>query len=125
MSIVAMILAFVILVLGAFVRAGGASLVRTSRADALHDAAEGDRRAERVATLLEDRPILQPALGAVVSILILTAAVPAAWALTDFLSGWALLAGLIGLTVIVVLVGELLPGAWGRARPRKLAYGLS
>ena len=40
-----------VLLVAAALRAGGASLVRTPRADALHDAAEGNDRAAVVASL--------------------------------------------------------------------------
>ncbi|RPI24017.1 MAG: hypothetical protein EHM57_03230 [Actinobacteria bacterium] len=51
------------LVINFIMRAAGASLIRTPRADALHDAAEGDRNARIVAGLLEDRAAIQPALN--------------------------------------------------------------
>ncbi|MEE8330250.1 MAG: hemolysin family protein [Acidimicrobiia bacterium] len=114
--------ALVILALAAALRAGGASLVRTPRADALHDAADGDKRAERAAALLDQRPTLQPALGTVHSALLTVAAVAAAWALTRLLSGWPLAAGLATLAVVLVSFGDVLPREWGRGRPRVLAY---
>lgn len=114
--------ALVILAVAAALRAGGASLVRTPRADALHDAADGNRRAEKAAALLDQRPTLQPALGMVHSALLTAAAVAAAWALTRLLSGWALAAGLATLAVVLVSFGDLLPREWGRGRPRVLAY---
>ncbi len=114
--------ALVILALAAALRAGGASLVRTPRADALHDAADGDKRAEKAAALLDQRPTLQPALGMVHSALLTVAAVAAAWALTRLLSGWPLAAGLATLAVVLVSFGDVLPREWGRGRPRVLAY---
>jgi CBS domain containing-hemolysin-like protein len=121
----ALVLSLLLLVLGAVIRAAGASVVRTSRADALHDAVEGDHRAARIGELLEDRAMIQPAIGTITSVLLVAAAVPAAWALTQQLSGPLLLAGLIGLGIALVLIGDLLPRAWGRARPRRLAYRFS
>jgi CBS domain containing-hemolysin-like protein len=118
-------IAFVLVALAAAVRAGGASLVRSSRADALRDAAGGDARAGRVAALLEDRLHLQPALGAVHSTLLVAAAVPATWALTAIFSGFALLGALVVLAVGMALAADLLPRSWGRARPRRPAYALS
>jgi CBS domain containing-hemolysin-like protein len=121
----ALLLSLALLVLGAVIRAAGASVVRTSRADALHDAAEGDPRAARIGEVLENRSMVQPAVGTVASVLLVAAAVPAAWALTQQLSGPPLLAGLIGLGIALVLIGDLLPRAWGRSHPRRLAYRYS
>lgn len=125
MKLFALLLSLALLILGALIRAAGASVVRTSRADALHDAAEGDSRAARIGEVLEDRTMIQPALGTVTTVLLVSAAVPAAWALTQQLSGAALLAGLFGLGLALVLVGDLLPRSWGRAHPRRLAYRFS
>ena len=80
----------VVLFLTAIVHAAGATLVRTPRADALHDAGEGDARAGVVADLLEDRLRIQPALGTVVTTLLILAVIPASWALSRLLSGWQL-----------------------------------
>ncbi|MGI9649486.1 MAG: hemolysin family protein [Acidimicrobiia bacterium] len=125
MKLFALLLSLALLILGALIRAAGASVVRTSRADALHDAAEGDQRAARIAEVLEDRTIIQPALGTVTTVLLVSASVPAAWALTQQLSGAALLAGLVGLGLALVLIGDLIPRSWGRAHPRRLAYRFS
>ena len=125
MKLFALLLALALLVLVAVIRAAGASLVRTSRADALHDAAEGDTRAARVAAVLDDRAIVQPAIGTVTTVLLVAAAVPAAWALTQQLSGLVLLAGLAALGLALVLFGDLLPRSWGRAHPGRLAYRFS
>lgn len=114
-----------VLIIAGLLRAGGASLVRTPRADAARDFAEGDTRAGVVAGLLDDRPRLQPALGAALTVLMVVAAMPAAWALTRTLDGWGLVASLVVLSVVLVLGGDLLPRVLGRDRPRRLAYRLS
>lgn len=114
-----------LLVIIGLLRAAGASLVRTPRADAIRDAAEGDARAEAVSQLLDERARLQPALGMTLTALMVVAVVPAAWALTRRLDGWALLVGLVVLSITLVLAGDLLPRAVGRKRPRVLAYRLS
>lgn len=125
MKLFALLLSLALLILGALIRAAGASVVRTSRADALHDAADGDQRAARIAEVLEDRTLIQPALGTVTTVLLVSAAVPASWALTQQLSGVALLLGLVGLGLALVLIGDLIPRSWGRAHPRRLAYRFS
>ena len=114
-----------VLILASALRAAGASLVRTPRADALHDAAEGSKQAAVVATLLEDRGRIQPSISVVHSALLVTAALPATWALSGRLSGGQLVVGLVLVGGAIVLVGDLLPRTFGRERPRQMAYRLS
>jgi CBS domain containing-hemolysin-like protein len=121
-TVLALSLSLVLLVLAAALRFAGASLVWTPRAEALRDAAEGDRRAATAATLLEDRASLQPSLGVVHAAVLVAAAIPATWAVAALVSGWGLLFSLIGLGVLLVLVGDTLPRSWGRSRPRQPAY---
>jgi putative hemolysin len=122
MTTVALVVSGVLLLMTAIIRAAGASLVRTPRADALRDATEGDPRAEVVAELLEDRPQLQPALGIFAAGLLVLAAIPATWALSRLLEGMALFWALVLLGVILVLLGDVVPRSLGRNRPRRLAY---
>ena len=65
MTALALSLSLLLLIIAAALRAGGASLVSTPRADALHDAAEGIDRAATVAEILDDRTRIQPAIGVV------------------------------------------------------------
>ncbi|HSG79534.1 MAG TPA: CBS domain-containing protein, partial [Acidimicrobiia bacterium] len=125
MTVVALAVSLVLASFAAALRFGGASLVRTPRADALHDAAEGERGAERVARLLEDRPAIQPSLGLIHAAALVAAAIPAAWALTALASGWVLLGGMVGLGIVLVLACDSLPRSFGRARPRRPAYRLA
>lgn len=122
MTALALVVSGLLTSAAAVLRFGGASLVRTPRADALHDAMEGRLGAERVAELLEDRTALQPSLGMVNAALLVAAAVPGSWALAALLSGWALLGALVGLGVVLVFLGDLLPRSLGRARPGAPAY---
>jgi putative hemolysin len=121
----ALVLAGLLALVGAALRLGGASLVRTPRALALRDAAEGRRGAARAADLLEDRAALQPALGVAHAVLLVAAAIPAAWALSALLSGWGLALSLVGAGLVLVLAGDILPRSMGRSRPRLPAYYLS
>jgi len=109
-------------VIAGFIRASGASLVRTSRLDALRDATEGDRRAAVVAELLEDRPRLQPSLAIFHVLLLVIASLLAGWAATSLWAGAALVGVLVLIGVSVMLFGDLIPRSIGRARPRSLAY---
>ena len=125
MIVAAWAFSIVMLVVVGLLRAAGASLVRTPRADAARDAAEGNARAAKVAELLDDRARLQPALGATLTVLMVVAAVPAAWALTRTIEGWGLAVGLALLSIVLVLGGDLIPRAVGRNRTRVLAYRLA
>ncbi|MDJ0925225.1 MAG: hemolysin family protein [Acidimicrobiia bacterium] len=122
MTTIAMVVSAVLILLIGLLRAAGASLVRTPRADALHDARNGDMRAEEIANLLADRPRIQPALGMVSTVLVVLAVVPAAWALTRETAGWQLVVSLVGLGLILVVFGDILPRMVGRRRPRTIAY---
>jgi CBS domain containing-hemolysin-like protein len=116
--------ALLILVAG-FARAGAASLVRTPRADALHDAAEHVPGARRVAEMLEERQVIVPSINIVHSILLVGAALPAAWALSSSVEGFMLVVSLIVLGLVLVSCGDLIPRAIGRRNPRLLAYRLA
>ena len=122
MTTAALLVAAALVVAAGLLRAAGASLVRTPRADALQDAAEGDERAARVAQLLQARPTLQPALGLAHAGLMVVAATAATWALTRTTTGWGLLVSLVLLGLLLLAVGDILPRGYGRGHPRKLAY---
>jgi CBS domain containing-hemolysin-like protein len=125
MTVIALGASLLAIGVAAALRFGGASLLRTHRADALHDAADGDAGAARVAELLEEPVNVQPSLGIVHAALLVAGAIPATWAITARVSGWALLASLFGLGILLVLVGDTLPRAFGRSLPRRPAYRLS
>ena len=116
MTTVALVASLIVLVVNAMLRAAGASLVRTPRANAVHDAAEGNRRAGVVAELLDDRPRIQPALGIFHAGLMVLSAIPATWALASLMSGAQLLGSLVVLAVVLVVVGDVMPRGIGRAR---------
>ncbi len=118
----AFVFAGVLLFLTAILRAAGATLVRTPRADALSDAADGSERAQMVADLLEERHRIQPALGTVVTTLLILAVIPASWAMERLLSGWQLALAFVAMTLIIVLLSDLIPRTIGRSRPRSFAY---
>jgi len=125
MTTLALALSLVLLLVAAALRAGGASLVTTHRADALHDAAEENDRAQTVAELLDDRTRIQPAIGMVHSATLVAAVLPAGWALAESQDGWSSALALTGLGLAVILVGDLLPRSLGRHNPRILAYRLA
>ena len=122
MNALALTLAVVLVIVTALIRAAGASLVRTPRADALRDAADGNRRAEIVAELLEERFRLQPSLGIFHTGLLVLAAIPATWALTSLYEGGTLAIALVVEGVLLVFFGDVVPRTLGRRRQRTLAY---
>ncbi len=122
MTTVALVISGVLILLTAVLRAAGASLVRTPRADALHDARNGDARAERIASLLADRATIQPALGLVSTGLLVIALIPAAWALTRSADGIPLVVTLVILGFVLIVLGDVAPRILGRNRPRTIAY---
>jgi putative hemolysin len=122
---IAPIVSLLLLILAALVRAGGASLMRIGRADASRDAAEGRPGARAAADILETKEMILPALGAVHSALMVAATVPTVWAIAEGLSGPGLVVGLVLLGLTLVVAGDVLPRAIGRARPRAIAYRLA
>ena len=115
----------ILLLVTATLRAAGAALVRTSRADALHNAAEGNERAATVADLLELRARIQPALAPVLTGLLVLAVIPLTWAVSSLVSGWwlALIVGIMA--IVLVIVTDLVPRTIGRSRSSSLAYRLA
>lgn len=125
MTALAFALSAVLAMVAFALRLGGASLVRTPRADALHDAAEGVPGSALVARMLDERASLQPALGVIHAALVVAAAIPSAWAFAAELSGPGLAAALGGLGVALVFFGDTVPRSLGRSRPRRVAYRLA
>jgi len=125
MIIVVTVVAALFLTTAAVLRAGGASLIRTPRADALRDEADDVSGAARVAALLDDRAIVQPALGTSITFLIVAAVIPLTWVLTDLLSGPRLAVALASMAVLLVLFVDVVPRWIGRNRHGTLAYRLS
>ncbi|MEX2654010.1 MAG: hemolysin family protein [Acidimicrobiia bacterium] len=125
MTASALIGAAVAVLTAGLLRSGSASLVRTPRADALHDASEGSAGAERVARLLEHAELIVPSINIVHSILVVLAAVPSTWAISVTNTGLTTAFLLGGLVIGLSLVADLIPRMLGRARPRTLAYRLS
>lgn len=121
----AFVVSAILLLVTSTLRAAGAALVRTSRADALHDAAEGNERAAAVADLLELRARIQPALAPVLTGLLVLAVIPLTWAVSSLVSGrWLALVVLV-MAAVLVIVTDLVPRTIGRSRSSSLAYRLA
>jgi len=112
-------------ILAGVLRAAGTSLVLTPRADALHDAGDGIRGAEQAAELLENRETIPSALGVVHSALLMAAAIPGTWLIATRLRSPGVVVAMALMGLSLVLLGDLVPRAVGRARPRTLAYRFS
>lgn len=121
----AFVVSAILLLVTATLRAAGAALVRTSRADALHDAAEGNEGAAAVADLLELRARIQPALAPVLTGLLVLAVIPLTWAVSSLVSGWWLALVVLVMAVVLVIVTDLVPRTIGRSRSSSLAYRLA
>jgi putative hemolysin len=125
MSAVALLGAALCALVAATLRAGAASLVRTPRADALHDAAEGRAGADRVARLLDDPEFIVPSINIVFTFLVVVAAVASTWAVSVETTGVVTGLILVGVVVALTLFADIGPRVVGRSRPRSLAYRLS
>ncbi len=120
------IVVVVLTVLGAaLLRLGLASLARTPRADALRDVVEHRAGARRVADLLEDREVVAPAVNVIHALLLVFAAVVGSWVLSRSAVGTPLALALSTMTMALVVIGDLVPRAIGRRRPRSPAYRLA
>lgn len=122
MSILVLVLAVVVLLFAAWLRAAGTAVTRVPRADALRDAADGRPGAATVAEILDDREIIGPAVGVVVSALLVVGVVlGTADLIRDRTLGGALLvSAAVGL--VSFLVADLVPRRLGRLNPTALAY---
>ena len=119
----ALVFSVAMLLMAALIRAAGASLVRTPRADALQDAANGDLRAARSADLLEDRAGLQPSINVVHSALLLAATVPAVWVASErSMSAGARFGLFVSLGLVVLFLGDVVPRSVGRGASSSFSY---
>ncbi len=119
---VVLVLAALLLLLGGWVRAAGSAVSRVPRADALRDASDGDAGAARVARLLDQREVITPAVGVVVSgLLILSAVLATVGLVVELDLGPALVAALLTGAVIFVF-GDPIPRSLGRWSPHRIAY---
>lgn len=119
---VAIILSVALLALAAWIRAAGTAVTRVPRADALRDASDGVKGAQRVADLLDDRESITPAVGVVVSGLLIIAVVLAITAFTSGMEfGSAIVTGLL-VGAVMFVFGDPLPRSLGRWNPHAIAY---
>lgn len=116
------VVAGLLLALAAWARAAGTAITWVPRADALRDASDGVVGAEKVARLLDERESITPAIGVVVSGLLVASAVLATVAVADGLDfGASIVAGLLA-GAVVFIFGDPLPRSLGRWNPHGIAY---
>ena len=122
MTLVAVIVAVGALFLAFWVRAAGTAITRVHRADALRDGSDDIAGAAVVATLLDEREVIAPAVGVVASAFLILASVVATVIAVTGQSLGASVIGAIGIAIGAFFVGDLVPRQIGRRRPHKMAY---
>lgn len=122
MTVIFLALAAVFLVMAAWVRAAGTAVTRVPRADALRDASDDVKGAKLVAELLDQREAITPAVGVVVSGLLVMSAVMATAVLSTGNQVGRALAAALGIGAIIFIFGDPLPRAAGRIGRHRLAY---
>lgn len=122
MSVLALVFAFLMILIAAWLRAAGTAITRIPRADALRDASDDVRGAGTVAELLDQREAITPAVGVVASAFLVAGAVVTTAVIAQGMAlGGALLVSL-AVGVVSFLVGDLIPRRIGRLKPAGLAY---
>lgn len=122
MTWIALTASGLLILFAAWIRASGTAITLVPRANALRDASEGRAGADVVSDLLENRESISPAVGVVVSALLVAGAVIGTAALVTgtALGGSLLIAGSVGL--VAFAFGDLVPRRLGRLNPAGLAY---
>jgi CBS domain containing-hemolysin-like protein len=122
MTTVALVLAAVLVLVAAWLRAAATAVTRIPRADALRDASDEIPGAANVAELLDQRENITSAAGIVASAFLVGGAVVATAVLArDARAGVSLLVALaVGL--VAFLLGDLIPRRAGRHNRRRFAY---
>jgi putative hemolysin len=117
-----LVIAVLLLLLAASLRAAGTAITRVPRADALRDASDDVKGAESVAGMLDDREVIGPAVGVAGSaLLVMSATLGVATVVAGDDAGGAIWLGLV-VGLIVFLIGDLLPRGLGRVAPHQIAY---
>jgi len=121
-TVAVLLVALVLLALAFWIRAAGTAVTRVARADSLRDASVDVKGAEAVAGLLDERDMISPAVGVVASaLLILSSVLATAYVVVDQAAGQGLVYAL-GIGLVALLLGDLVPRGVGRLNPRRVAY---
>jgi CBS domain containing-hemolysin-like protein len=122
MTPLTLVIAGLILLFAAWLRAAGTAITRVPRADALRDASEEVKGAGAVAEMLDDREVIAPAVGVVGSaLLVISATLGVAAVAADETAIAAVWLGLV-VGLVVFLVGDLVPRGIGRVASHRIAY---
>ncbi len=122
MTAVALVVAAMVVLFAAWLRAAGTAVTRVPRADALRDASDDVKGAGTVAELLDRREAITPAVGVVASALLVAGAVVGTAVLSqDIGVGRSLLIALV-VGVVSFMAGDLIPRRMGRLSPATLSY---
>lgn len=122
MTVAVLLVAFLLLLVAFWLRTAGTAVRRVPRADALRDASDEVKGAAEVATLLEEREVISPAVGVVASALLIAGAVISTVVLATGVSVGRGLLTAIGIGVVAFLVGDLIPRQVGRLNSQVIAY---
>lgn len=122
MTAAVLVVAFLLVVLAFALRAAGTAVGRVPRADALRDASADVKGAGAVAELLDERELINPAVGVVASALLIVGSVIATAVLVTDASAMQALLTAIGVGAVAFLIGDLVPRRVGRVNERAIAY---
>ena len=122
MTLSVLVVAILLVVVAFALRAAGTAVGRIPRADALRDASDDVKGAAGVAELLDERELINPAVGVVASALLILGSVISTAVLVKDVSAMQALLIAIGLGAVAFLVGDLIPRQVGRFRDRAIAY---
>lgn len=122
MTVLALVVAALLLILAFWIRTAGTAVTRIPRADALKDASDGKAGAGAVGDLLDSRDVITPAVGVVVSALSIVSAVLATAVLVVGRSTVGALTSALAVAVVAFLMGDLIPRQIGRLRSHRWAY---
>ena len=122
MTVIVMVVAVLCVLFAAWLRAAGTAVIGVARADALRDASDDVTGADTVATLLDRRESITPAVGVVASAFLIVGSVLATAALVPADSGAGTIAIALTIGLVAFLIGDLVPRAIGRLNPGNLAY---
>lgn len=122
MTALTLVVAGLVLLAAAWLRAAGTAITRVPRADALRDASDQVDGAEAVAGMLDDREVIGPAVGVVGSaLLVVSATLGVAAIAAGHDAASAVWLGLV-VGLIVFVIGDLLPRGLGRVASYQIAY---
>lgn len=123
MTAVWLVVSFLFVAAAGWLRAASTAVSHVPRGDAVRDASEGRRGAQRIADLTEERQVISPAVGMVTTALLLLGTVIATAVLASDASPLSPVVSAVIAAVAGFALGDLVPRRLGRASPKPIAYG--